>query len=148
MCVSRVTLQVHLYIFVCLNLTWHSIRNQSARCSLHEARTRSAWGRKKEKKFRHFSFFFPSSHVSRDLTLLSEGLQWSLCTLPLNRLTFLEMFWHWNLSREEAVTSTIYFSARIEGFILWKNSLCNHRFSRYHFQRHYFYSYRNLNAFN
>lgn len=92
MCVSCVTLQVHLYIFVCLNLTWDSIRNQSARCGLHEARTRSAWGRKKEKNSA-ISVSFSPPLVCHATQNLSEGLQWSLCRLPLNRLTFLEMFY-------------------------------------------------------
>lgn len=143
MSVSCATLQVHLYIFVCLNLTWDSIRNQSARCGLHEARTRSAWGRKKEKKNPLFQFLFPLlSCVTRPKLVRGPPVKPVYASFKPSDVSRYVLR-HWNLSREEAVLSTVYFSARIEGLILWKNSLCNHRFSRYHFQRHYFYSHRN-----
>ena len=112
---------------------------------------RPAWGadakrvrkEKRKKKFCYFSFSFPSSRVSRDPKLVRGPPMKRVYASSKPSDVSTNVLLHWNLLREEAVTRTVYFSARIEGLILWKNSLCNHRFSRYHFQRHYFLNHRN-----
>ena len=111
---------------------------------------RPAWGadpkrvrKEKGKKNPLFQFLFPLlSCVTRPKLVRGPPVKPVYASFKPSDVSR-NVLRHWNLSREEAVLSTVYFSARIEGLILWKNSLCNHRFSRYHFQRHYFYSQRN-----